>query len=475
MPISLHHFKATKGSEPIYSIGLADKLVTIRSQQVRAICLAELLHLKTPAANRRNLAIIGGGIAGLTLSAKLLQRGWVDITIFERLNDLLAVQNGCDTRWIHPMIIDWPQLGARDNDAKLSLLNWEADTASNVSYLIESKWAEVVKRCVKSSVGKPVRVISVLLGVTHLKISVRPPNSRGRKRQYNFPMVEWIRDNTVDTRQIAGNMNEPSGQNSFTHVVLATGFGIEKGAADSYWRNESLGQLQIDGAQRRFLISGLGDGAISDLLRLTTKHFRPDRVLDELALTNLEAHLRLHPTKDLLNSLESLEGSRKKHAPMAQKELRGLREYFLERCRDDTYVVLHALGKSGFREAFRRSSASVLHKVFLYALYKNGAFQYIETIRRDQEEDVAYNLDIPVENIIRRHGVDRQKVVRGLFVLNRVGAGKSVPEVSLSEQPIEECEKYLRILGLAQALGLIANFKSSMTVAAKAVPQKSVP
>lgn len=450
--ITLDHFKATDGGEPIYAIGLADNLVTIRSQQLRAICLAELLHSTTPALERKNIAIIGGGIAGLTLSARLLQLGWVDIRIFERLTDLLAVQNGCDTRWIHPKIIDWPLPGSKANNSDLPILNWKTDTASNVSYEIEAGWQKIVDACTIKTAnaggsikrGKFLRTVSVLLGVTHLKISMRPVKSRGRKPTKNHPVIEWIRDTKISNRKIDGDTVQPSGQESFSKIILATGFGIETGASDSYWRNESLGQLHIDGAQRRFLVSGLGDGAISDLLRLTARNFRPDRVVNELSLGALETHLQNQPKGDLLKTLESLNTSRKQALQTAKLELNELIEYFSDRKRDDTYIVLHVLGKLGFREAFRSSTASTLNKVFLYVLYKNGAFQYVESAEKGEEEGVAASKDVPAANIIRRHGVDRAKVVRDLFATYRTSTGEEYPRVSLRVQATDSCEQHLK-------------------------------
>lgn len=473
--IALEDFKATDGGEPIYAIGLADNLVTIRSQQLRAICLAELLHSATPLLERKSIAIIGGGIAGLTLSARLLQLGWGDIRIFERLTDLLAVQNGCDTRWIHPRIIDWPLSGSKVDKSELPILNWETNTASNVSYEIEARWQNIVDSCsVKSSNanggvkrGKFPRTISVLLGVTHLKISMRPSSSKGRKRIKDHPVVEWIRDTKISNRKIDGDTAQPSGQESFSKVILATGFGIETGASDSYWRNESLGQLNIDGAQRRFLVSGLGDGAVSDLLRLTTKNFRPDRVVNELSLTALEKYLRSQTKNDLLKALESLNTSRKEALQAAKRDLHCLVEYFSDRKRDDTYVVFHAVGQLGFREAFRNSTASTLNKVFLYVLYKNGAFQYVESAKRGEEERVAASKDVPAENIIRRHGVDRKKVVSDLFAAYITPTGEPYPKVLLRAQATDACEQHLKARAayqrLIEALNSVSLIKSALT------------
>jgi hypothetical protein len=59
-------------------------------------------------------------------------------------------------------------------------------------------------------------------------------------------------------------------------------YGLERDDAISYWRNEELGQPSLDEPQRAYLVSGQGDGAMIDLLRLRISQYRQDRILEEL-------------------------------------------------------------------------------------------------------------------------------------------------------------------------------------------------
>src|ERR1700712_5793768 len=86
--------------------------VTLRSQQVRAFNLAFALIKSgalTPAAR---VAVIGGGIAGVTVAAALCHHGY-SVTILERRPGLMPLQAGSTQRWLHPHLIDWPAIGSR--------------------------------------------------------------------------------------------------------------------------------------------------------------------------------------------------------------------------------------------------------------------------------------------------------------------------------------------------------------------------
>lgn len=468
--IKIDNFKISNSIENVYAIGLADRHVTIKSQQIRAITLATLMTNQA-GTDKKEVAIIGGGIAGLTLAAHLIKSGWRDIVIFERLPELLTVQNGCDTRWIHPNLIDWPHAGSLDEDANLPTLNWKASTASNVTYQIEEEWRRIIgagkqkpeNQCAdddakssgkRKNGGKPIRRITTLLGVTFLKVYFNP-------RPGNLVGVEWIRDTKISHKKIRGDLDLPSGTKTFKHLIFATGFGIELDSQDSYWRNESLGQMRIDGVQQRYLVSGLGDGAIIDLLRLTVKNFRPDRAMNELNIENLAKALQkdtdTHSKKALIDILEGYLASRakkKKAAPnsnantkssddakrkiLIREDLLYLVKYFEERLRSDTYVLLHHRSNCGFVDAFEKSPASLLNKVFLFCLYKLGAFQYLESPESGKELELAAKYCIPKENIIRRHGVDRGNLVRSL-INSPPNSDSTAFDIVLNPQPINQC------------------------------------
>jgi hypothetical protein len=95
----------------LFLIGSLERGVTVYNQQVRAHNLVWALWEIQNAEKRkiRRVAIVGGGIAGLTAAAgflSLFERS-VSVTIFETLWDLCPIQLGSDTRWLHPKIYDW--------------------------------------------------------------------------------------------------------------------------------------------------------------------------------------------------------------------------------------------------------------------------------------------------------------------------------------------------------------------------------
>lgn len=420
------------GINNIYAIGLADKLITIHSQQTRAICLARMLSadLDQRGEAKKSVCIIGGGIAGLTCSLELLEKGWGDITILERMPDLLAVQNGCDTRWVHPHIINWPDEGSENHKSDNGVLDWEASTASNVTYQIEKDWLNGVNSLLNQQQrGRPDRVLSLHVGVTYIHAKIYDSGIE----------LEWIRDSSVRPMGVRGSKICDSEKRKYDYVIFASGFGVEQDSKYSYWRNEGYGQLHIDGLQRGYIVSGLGDGAISDLLRLTTKHFRPDRVTAEMRqLQDLSSTLRSIKNKsagqdfDLIGEL--LSSSQKKG--VLGQAWRELISNFGALKRQDTKVFLHYHRQIGFSAAFNESKASFFNKLMLFVLYRNGAFQYVDdSVASDIVEFAARN-NVPKENVILRRGVNREEIVERMLEQNP-------GEVIFKQQPYDECKKYV--------------------------------
>ena len=102
---------------PLYVIGSFDRRVTVLAQQTRALNLAwamiETGIVPTENAPNRRIAVVGAGFAGLTFAAGLLRKGNdLAIDVFEQRDSLLPLQQGSDTRWLHPHIYDWPTEGS---------------------------------------------------------------------------------------------------------------------------------------------------------------------------------------------------------------------------------------------------------------------------------------------------------------------------------------------------------------------------
>ena len=195
-------------------------------------------------------------MAGVTAAAAAASLGH-EVFLFEQRPVLCHLQHGCDTRWVHPHIYDWPAFGSDSPYAGLPVLDWKADTAAEVAKQIVSGF-EALRR------AAPDRFLVHLGASTWLAEGrrIRWDNSRGVPR---------------------------ASERDFDVVILATGFGVElrvrEGGAESYWRNDSVNQPMPGGAYEKplqYFISGTGDGGLIDLLRTRIEGFNQGRIIEDL-------------------------------------------------------------------------------------------------------------------------------------------------------------------------------------------------
>jgi hypothetical protein len=115
----------------VFVLGCYARYVTLFSQQIRALNLIGAL-VKTDQLQRgKELAVVGGGVAGLTAAFAAQHCGW-NVTLIEKNQDVIALQRASQERWIHPHIYDWPAEGSEAPRAGLPILDWEADYACKV-------------------------------------------------------------------------------------------------------------------------------------------------------------------------------------------------------------------------------------------------------------------------------------------------------------------------------------------------------
>ncbi len=390
---------------PLFLLGSFDLSVTVLSQQIRALNLAAALieSFSVPTLNesRKRLAIVGGGFAGLTLAAALLKKvAAVDITIFEERDTLLPLQQGSDSRWLHPKIYEWPADGSEANSAMLPVLNWTAGRASDVVVQILGEWGRVVRD------AKPAGdALRLYCNTRHLQID-RCPNHPGRAQ------VEWVGERRSPADGHATGEAAATGQSeSFDLVIMAVGFGLEKGDTVSYWRNETYGQPSLTHARATYMVSGQGDGAMIDLLRLRISRYRQDRILEELfqGKTALLAALR-GLQKEVENGsvggglFEDFEALATSNGTSLEWEQ--LENHLRERLRRDTDVVLHLRPEVRNLAALfspRHRRMSFQNALLVYLLYRCGGF----APSFEAEEPLRLRFGIRKKHVVQRHGPDR--------------------------------------------------------------------
>jgi hypothetical protein len=154
----------------------------------------------------------------------------------------MPLQRNSRQRVVHPHVYDWPFTDDLGKQAKLPVMDWTADTAENV--------------------------------VRQLDLQLRETSHQTKRIELRTAAVSRIELSSGAPPALAVN----GGLEPYAAVVLAVGFGIEEGTqVHSYWTDDQLDGIDVRG---RWLVSGCGDGGLTDLMRLCIANFRHDFVTD---------------------------------------------------------------------------------------------------------------------------------------------------------------------------------------------------
>jgi hypothetical protein len=276
----------------------------------------------------------------------------------------------------------------------LPLLNWTAARASDVVVQVLREWKMTIDEAVDRKLTEPV----LYCNTRHVHVKRAPVTGL---------RIEWVGEHrdvrdgtTLKTGPAAVGRSE-----KFDLVVLAIGFGPERERALSYWRNETLAQPSLEPARMTYLVSGQGDGAMIDVLRLRISQFRQDRILSELfegADTFLAKFRELHASyassssnSGIFDAFERLELDNK-------AEFDRVRDSLARRLRRDTDVVLR-LRVETFSQLFESEKVriSFQNRLLIYLLYKCGGFY---PTHEEHDETLQRKYGIADDRVIRRHG-----------------------------------------------------------------------
>ena len=253
------------GREGIYFLGPFSKRLSFTSQQNRALNLVSALLTRRKLRAGSNVAVVGGGVAGVMAAAALIHAR-CSVTIYERHRSVLARQRAAQHRFVHPTINQWPFVSLNPT-TDFPFFDWYAGRCSDVVAAMETEW--------KARLEREVSRTHVGCEVTGL------PNVGKRVR------VECA---------------DPTCQGDYDAAIVATGFEDERGldgsTAKSYWVPDGLDALRNVGGGAVW-VSGLGDGGVIDALRLAHHDFASGRLVEEtaraLASTGLVDAARLVP------------------------------------------------------------------------------------------------------------------------------------------------------------------------------------
>lgn len=337
-------------TEPIYILGCLERRVTIYSQQVRAIELARSLLESGAVRPNGRVAIVGAGIAGLTLAATLAMAApALRIVLFERESDVLHLQARARDRFVHPHIFDWPSAEAAQSRARLPLMDWEAGDAQAVAESLRNQFDSLIR---------------------HGNVELRT-------------------NATVDGLHAVGpdlqlSVSGTRMADEFDAVVLSIGFGYERRATPrnpSYWAPSPLTAAFLPRNPGDLIfVSGNGDGGLADFtlaafdglphqMLLQTVLDHDDTAIALRLLTELDERAWADPAFDLFNAY-----SNELVHELRPNLLRDMRDKLRPKCR----VIFHC----EHTQLFRRETALINRFVAFLAIHTDRVYRRnaIETI-----------------------------------------------------------------------------------------------
>ncbi len=356
------------GFEDIYVLGTKSRGVTIYKQQVRALNLLYSLFEKNKIKKSTKIAVIGGGITGMTTAAAALKLG-CHVDLYEKKSVLAHLQLGCKTRWIHPNIYDWPDEKSYFPYASLPILDWQEGYASDVAQEILTGFNEILK---SSSI--PSNRYKGFFEVKGISIDFS-------KKDIGYESSIFYDGNGI-------NVGQNQGVHNYDIIILAIGFGLEQndGSTNSYWRNDDLDQPYLHGEKKSIVISGTGDGACIDLLRSVIVNFHQGKLVNEVksffdncsfeALNKLNTIQNLWLNRDTILNIELNGRWLYNHFEELHELIYvNFNAFFVNKLRKDTTVYLQ--GKHlDFYDILDLKKISLFNAFMLYMLFCKDAFKY---------------------------------------------------------------------------------------------------
>lgn len=371
----------------IYQLGCTATVLNIHAQQQRAFNLVWALLRTGRAAAGTRVAVIGAGMAGLSVASALAAVGAI-VRIYDSKASVMHLQAGNLTRFLHPSIALWPDRSFGYPLTNLPFLNWRAESAAHVEQQLLKQWRVHRRVCATS--------LEVRLGCSVKEVLVAPENP-----------AELL-------------IKRKRGVDRFDVVILAVGYGVERpplSDTPSYWRNDDLAQpVLLSEKRKRFLVSGTGDGGLLEVLRLTVEDFHHQRFIQAV----MYDEWLFRQARGLLKRMRGGEDASLLWANfLRRKRLPSREPSFLKLKRADTTVYLNAT-----RPFPSRTNAQLLHRLCVALLIRTGIVKYIpghliDVFINNSNEYVALIRDgksdtyLPVDVVIERH--DASPTISRLF------------------------------------------------------------
>jgi hypothetical protein len=370
---------AVPNKNHVFVLGCYAKRVTFHSQQNRALNLVWALFHEGKIKRQSKIAIVGAGLAGITGAVAANSKGGI-VDLYEASDEIMHIQRGNWTRYIHPNIYDWPKSGCDKDLTDLPFLNWSAGVTDNVVGQIEAEWNKLRE--------------GINFKTQHKVTSISEANGK--------PRVTVI---------------DPFSDEAYDCIIVAAGFGKEKTMdyikPRSYWSSDDLHQnMTSDETPQNFLISGCGDGGLIDALRLSIKNFRHDlftkEFLEDNSLTELNKKLI-----EIENKIPDIQTDISRFIFDEYKKLNipsDLLKKIKKNVRSDTKVTLIGTSATPFIP-----NSSLLNRFAVFLLQQIGKVSYREArLVKAESNKLNYNvtlacvenaqIELPFDQVVLRHG-----------------------------------------------------------------------
>lgn len=388
-----------------YIIGIFQQGITIYNQQVRAFNIFYALHHLNLINEDSRICIIGGGIAGVTFAAAALNAK-LKVTLLEKGEVLIPFQSESKQRPIHPHIYDYPKPGSENPNAGLPILDWDAAHADEVREKILKQFKDIEQIYEDRKLN--------FHNHYHEHLSVKPITSIKYNEKINKYMIKGALEDSAIECDI---------------IIYAIGFGIEKAEHKfdiSYWQCTPFHQEITAFPNSKYILSGVGDGGLMDLIMGCIRQFDYDNLLKTIDGDKKGAELKkrlLSIREDFLLELENRKSEGKIVDPdfIYKRYEQILPQHYkhilagLDR-RENSFI-LHGLVP--FKDIFNIDKVSMLNGFLTYLMakdiYKHGIGHYNQKKQTFTIE--GYKEDHKEYKKVSRYGTDTEtllKRVKGL-------------------------------------------------------------
>ncbi len=271
-----HYLRAHAFEDELqFGLSLSGAPISIRDQQLRATELTDRLIDARRINRLRPLLVVGAGVAGISAAIRALKESHCRVTIVDRKPRPFSLQANCSTRILHPTQYDWP------------LDHWNGG---------QFPWHPRAS----ASLRHPVARADDLADMWSDTLQSAVTDYKGRVTQrFSQRVSNIVQEDDLINVDFFDRAGTKVGQDTFGAVAWCTGSPAERvSLARSryrgfrFWEDDPLGDPDFSAAVQDTgaLISGSGDGALQDFLRVVTRTSIPKELYDGLRISDEFRH-----------------------------------------------------------------------------------------------------------------------------------------------------------------------------------------